>query len=163
MVNREEMTRLMEEELVVPSSIPNLYYDILEKIERGEGLPSGAKINEFYETLKDIPKEVKGIENETKAKCEEIKEEVHLEKIRYKNEVLDLKSPMRVGKRLVDEGWVLCYDDLDIHVVAPTLDECKEDLQEVFYLLYEIYAKEKDENLAEGARLLKRRILGMIK
>jgi hypothetical protein len=121
------------------------------------------KINEFYETLKDILKKVKGEKEEFKVKSEELREEIIFEKIRYEDKELKLKSPIRVGKRLSAEGWVLCYDDLDIFAIAPALAKCKEDFQEEFYALYEIYAREKDENLTEGARLLKRRILDMIK
>jgi hypothetical protein len=73
-----------------------------------------------------------------------------------------MKSPIQVEGELSSEGWIFYYKPLDILVNAPTLDECIDDFQEEFFVLYEAYAEERDENLTEGARQLKRKLLEMI-
>jgi hypothetical protein len=50
---------------------------------------------------------------------------------------------------------------LNILVNASTLDECVDDFQEEFFVLYEAYAKEADEKLTGGAKRLKRILLDM--
>jgi hypothetical protein len=82
--------------------------------------------------------------------------------IRYGEQIIKLKSPINVEWMLSEEGYSFYYEPLDISVSAPTLDECEEDFQEEFYVLYKVYAKEVDEKLTEGARELKRRILNLV-
>ncbi|MCW7072113.1 MAG: hypothetical protein OCU12_07305 [Methanophagales archaeon] len=97
-------------------------------------------------------------------------ESVIFGEICYAGEIIKLKSQikMRAEEELSDSGLglgagcSLYYEPLDIFVSAPTLDECKEDFQEEFFVLCEEYAKEGDENLTESARELKRKLLNLV-
>jgi hypothetical protein len=80
----------------------------------------------------------------------------------YGEKILKLKSPIKVEGVLSKERWTIYYEPLDILVSAPTLDECKEDFQEEFYVLYEEYAEEVDEKLTESARELKRELSSLV-
>lgn len=82
--------------------------------------------------------------------------------IRHGEQIIKLKSPINVEWMLSEEGYSLYYEPLDISVSAPTLDECEEDFQEEFNVLYGVYAKEVDEKLTVGARELKRKILNLV-
>jgi len=64
--------------------------------------------------------------------------------------------------KLSSEGWVFYYKPLNILVNASTFDECVEDFQEEFFVLYEAYAKEADENLTKGAKRFKMVLLDMM-
>ncbi len=93
-------------------------------------------------------------------------ERVTFKEICYAENAIKLKVPIKtnVEKELLNTGekWSLYYEPLDIFVSAPTLDECKEDFQEEFFVLCEEYAEEGDENLTESARELKRRLLNLV-
>ena len=91
-----------------------------------------------------------------------IKERITFKEICCEENILKLKSPIQIEGELSSEGRIFYYKPLDILVNAPTLDECMEDFQEEFYLLYETYAKERDEKLTEVARQLKRKLTDMI-
>jgi hypothetical protein len=87
----------------------------------------------------------------------------NFKEIYYGEQIIKLKSPIKVEGVLSGEGWSLYYEPLDIIVSAPTLAECKEDFQEELYVLYEEYVEEEDEKLTESARELKRKLLNMVK
>lgn len=78
------------------------------------------------------------------------------------DQIIKLKSPIKVEGVLSDEGCSLYYEPLDIFVSASTWDECEEDFQEVLDVLFEQYAMDKDENLTEGAQELKRKLLELV-
>jgi len=90
-----------------------------------------------------------------------VKERITFKEICCEKNILKLKSPIQIEGELSSEGWIFYYKPLDILVCAPTLEDCMEDFQEEFYLLYEAYAKETDEKLTEVARQLKRELLDM--
>jgi len=90
-----------------------------------------------------------------------VKERITFKDICCETETLKLKSPIQVEGKLSSEGWIFYYKPLNILVNASTLDECVEDFQEEFFVLYEAYAKEADEKLTEGAKRLKRILLDM--
>lgn len=110
------------------------------------------------------------IENEWQRPKPQREESVIFGEICYAGEIIKLKSPikMRREEELSDsglglgEGCSLYYEPLDIFVSAPTLDECKEDFQEEFFVLCEEYVEEADENLTESARELKRKLLNLV-
>jgi len=86
---------------------------------------------------------------------------VSFKEICYGDQIIKLKSPIKIEAMSSDAGFSLYYKPLDILVSAPTLDECEEDLQEELDVLYEEYAKEADENLTESARKLKSELLSL--
>jgi len=62
------------------------------------------------------------------------------------------------------EGWWEgSCEELNIFVSSADTEECIRDFQEEFYVLWEEYANEDDENLTADARELKYKILGLIK
>jgi hypothetical protein len=93
----------------------------------------------------------------------EREEGIPFKEIRYGEQTIKLKSPIKVEVVLSDERCSLYYEPLDILVSAPTLSECEEDFQEEFNVLYEEYAEETDEKLTESAQELKRTLLNLVK
>jgi len=59
--------------------------------------------------------------------------------------------------------WEGRCEELDIFVSSADSEECIRDFQEEFYVLWEEYANEDDENLTADAMELKYKILGLIK
>lgn len=90
-------------------------------------------------------------------------ERVTFKEISFGEQIIKLKSPIKIEAVPSDEGFSLYYKPLDILVSAPTLDECEEDFQEEFNVLYKAYAEEADEKLTEGARELKSKLLSLVK
>ncbi|WP_410508118.1 hypothetical protein RSJ42_15225 [Methanosarcina hadiensis] len=62
-----------------------------------------------------------------------------------------------------DGYWEGSCEELGIFVASTNPEECIRDFQEEFYVLWEEYANEDDENLTADARELKYRILGLVK
>ena len=62
------------------------------------------------------------------------------------------------------EGWWegIC-EELNIFVSSADPEDCIRDFQEEFYMLWEEYANEDDENLTVDARELKYKILELVK
>lgn len=127
---------------ITPAQISAILDQITENILKIEGT------KEPYRWEKEPPLELQRRES--------------FNEIRYGEQIIKLKSPINVEWMLAEEGYSLYYEPLDISVSAPTLDECEEDFQEEFNVLYEVYAKEVDERLTEGARELKRKILNLV-
>ncbi|MGB2842590.1 MAG: hypothetical protein WBC40_08985 [Halobacteriota archaeon] len=94
--------------------------------------------------------------------AEPYNERVTFKEICYGEKILKLKFPIEAEGMLSGEGHSLYYEPLNISVSAPTLDECEEDFQEEFNVLYEVYAKEVNEKLTKGAQELKRKILNLV-
>lgn len=93
----------------------------------------------------------------------EREERITFKEICYGEQALKLKSTVKVEGELSNKGWSFYYEPLDLLVSAPTIDECKEDFQEEFYVLYEEYAEEADEKLTKSAQELKRKLLNLVK
>jgi len=105
-----------------------------------------------------IPKRTS--ENRTIAR--EREKHIRFKEIFYGEQRIKLKSPITVKGVVADKICSLYYAPLDIVVSSPTLAECEDDFQEVFYVLYEEYAREVDDKLSEGARELKRKLLDLV-
>ena len=87
---------------------------------------------------------------------------IMFKEICYGEQIIKLKSPIKIEAVSSDEEFSLHYEPLDILVSAPTLDECEEDFQEELNVLYEEYAEEADEKLTESARELKSKLLNLV-
>jgi hypothetical protein len=91
----------------------------------------------------------------------EREERITFKEITCGDQTIKLKTPIMAEAILSEKRCSLYYEPLDILVSAPTLDECKKDFHEEFSVLYQVYAKEVDEKLTEGAKQLKRNILSL--
>lgn len=121
----------------------------IERATKGISTEAGAYAN--ANSVIDIPNNVEPYK----------RVRVSFKEICYGDQIIKLKSPIKIEAMSSDAGFSLYYKPLDILVSAPTLDECEEDLQEELDVLYEEYAKEADENLTESARKLKSELLSL--
>ena len=123
-------------------------------------------IGAFYRVMSDVwggsvlVERLVSIENDwLKPEREKI---IMFKEICYGEQIIKLKSPIKIEAVSSDEEFSLHYEPLDILVSAPTLDECEEDFQEELNVLYEEYAEEADEKLTESARELKSKLLNLV-
>lgn len=65
--------------------------------------------------------------------------------------------------RKEDSLIIIEYEPLNIRVFSFSRDEAIESFNEEFALIWDIYAKEDDDNLTEDAKLLKRHLLTLVK
>ncbi|HJH31476.1 MAG TPA: hypothetical protein C5S50_04710 [Methanosarcinaceae archaeon] len=54
-------------------------------------------------------------------------------------------------------------EELDIFLVSPDIEQLKEDFEEEFFVMWDVYSKESDEKLTENARRIKYKILSFVK
>ena len=90
------------------------------------------------------------------------REIISFNKICYGKHLFKLKLPIRVEAELSTEGWILYHEELRILAVAPTIDECIDEFQEYFYVLWEEYVNKSDDELTDGGQALKYKLLDIV-
>ena len=90
------------------------------------------------------------------------REIITFNKIGYGKHLFKLKLPIRVEAEPSTEGWILYHEELRILAVAPTIDECIDEFQEYFYVLWEEYVNKSDDELTDGGQVLKHKLLDLV-
>jgi len=107
-------------------------------------------------------KELESIDPYTLSMLSQSEEIMNFNKIHYEDKEIKLRTPIEIKLKLSNQRYILHYEPLGIILSAPTVEECKEDFQEELDVLYEVIAREDDENLITSAQILKRKLLNMI-
>ena len=82
--------------------------------------------------------------------------------IRYGGHLFKLKVPIKVEAELSTEGWIQYHEELCILAVAPTMEECIDEFEEYFYVLWEEYVNKKDDELTDSGQALKYKLLDIV-
>ena len=90
------------------------------------------------------------------------REIITFNKICYGKHLVKLKLSIRIEAELSTEGWILYHEELGILAVAPTIDECIDEFQEYFYVLWEEYINKSDDELTVGGQALKYELLDIV-
>ncbi|MGP8329112.1 MAG: hypothetical protein ACT6FF_02175 [Methanosarcinaceae archaeon] len=85
------------------------------------------------------------------------------EKIKWGNHQIHLEHPIEVNLNFVGNLWECSNEELDIFLVSPDIEQLKEDFEEEFFVMWDVYSKESDEKLTENARRIKYKILSFVK
>lgn len=109
-----------------------------------------------------IPRSINYRNNYTLSMVSRREEIMNFNKIRYEDKEIKLRTPIEIKPKLSNQRYTLHYEPLDIIVSAPTQEVCKEDFQEELDVLYEVIAREDDENLIKSAQIIKRKLLNLI-
>lgn len=100
--------------------------------------------------------------NYTLSMLSQSEEIMNFNKIHYEDKEIKLRTPIEIKPKLSNQRYILHYEPLGIILSTSTREECKEDFQEELDVLYEVIARENDENLITSAQILKRKLLNMI-
>lgn len=85
------------------------------------------------------------------------------ENIKWDNHQIQLERPIEINLNFVGDLWECFYEELDIFLVASDIEQLKEDFEEEFFVMWDVYSKESDDNLTEKARQIKYNILSFVK
>lgn len=90
-------------------------------------------------------------------------EKLFFEKIEWDSYSFQMNREISLQLSFSEGLWEGICEELKIFVSSADSEECIRDFQEEFYVLWEEYANEDDENLTADARELKYKILALVK
>jgi len=85
------------------------------------------------------------------------------DRIKWGDHKIQLNHPIEITLNFVGDLWECFYEELDIFLVASDIEQLKEDFEEEFFVMWDVYSKESDDNLTEKARQIKYNILSFVK
>lgn len=83
--------------------------------------------------------------------------------IRSGEYLFKLTAPIKVEAESSTDGWIIYYEELSILAVAPTMEECIDEFEEYFSVLWEKYASKKEDELTDSGQALKHKLLDIVR